>query len=447
MVWIQAFVLFLIGCLGLHVPKAFTSLYLLGALVLLLPRCSFLHVAEPLEQSLRRWRLVVFLLILFSVTYSGSMLFWGFWSWSADRLDVINSLVLPALLFLAGLQVAALGRTWSTRMVLAYTFGSLAYTLVALILAREPWWSWWQIFPDVIQLPWGASPVMNVRSVEQNAFPALLLLPSSVLLLSRHRSVGRGLLGSVFAGVSLLGAHVVWSLNGRLGWLALLCAGLPVLGLTVLGVARSARSLPSKLSPILAVVLGMFFVFVGFFRQIPGPSHNIWGQGFCDERLSMFGSILSRLHEAPWGGRLLQVPYVDCYGIPLLFAAHNAPNPVAYTSAGRLSMAHNVFLDIYFNAGFIPCLLLLAAVLPPLVLTLRAFAISWRYWDWQDSLRWSAFCLLMCQWLFQPLMYSDSLLYYLSFFVLGLLCFESNAVRRAFACNGHVVTEPSESRA
>jgi len=73
----------------------------------------------------------------------------------------------------------------------------------------------------------------------------------------------------------------------------------------------------------------------------------------------------------------------------------------------------------------ISTLLLLAAVLPPLVVTLRGFLLSWLHWDWQVSLRWGWLCLLLCQWLFAPLLYSDGLLFYLSFFLLGLFAVES----------------------
>ena len=427
MVLINALALFLIGCVGLHVPKAFTLLYLLSALIFVSSRWSARHFDSSLAQSLRRWRLTVLLLILFSVSYSGGMLFWGFWVWPADQLDLINALVLPALLFVVGLRAAALGRAWGTRILLAYTFGALAYTLIALVLAREHWWSWWQVFPAVIQLPWGASAVMNVRSVEQNAYPALLLLPPAALIVCRCAPGARRRLGFLFAGVSLLGAHVVWSLNGRLGWLALLCAGIPVVGLIAINYGKTTLELPKKLIAFVLLMLVGFMTFFNLRGFQANPAKTIWGQGVCDERLALFGGILSRLYEAPWGGRLLHVPYLDCYGVPLILAAENAQLSASQLAMGRLSMAHNIFFDVYFNVGFLPSLLLLAGVLPPVGFLLRTFVVSWRRWDWQDSLRWAWFCLLASQWLFQPLLYSDGILSYLSFFLLGLFCLESLA--------------------
>jgi hypothetical protein len=416
--WLDSVALFLIGCVGLHVPRSFTLLYVLIALVFGLSRRE-VHDVVPEATEFRRWRLTVLLLLLFSASYCLGMLSWGLWTWSADRLDLINALLLPALLFVAGLQAASLGRMWSTRLLLAYALGAVLYPLIALMLAREPWWSWGQIFPSEIQVPWGASTLMNVRSVEQNAYPALLLLPPALLLLVRPGPRARRLLVTVLVGLGLLGGHVIWSLNGRLGWLALLCAGLPIVGLVAAGPGRQAFHWWRKPAVLVVLALGALPAFLKFRSLIGSANQGIWSQGFCDERLSMFGGMLSRLHEAPWGGRLLRVPYLDCDGVALLFAAESV----------QQSMAHDVVLDVYFNAGIIPTLFLLIALAPPLLLILKGFIFSWRDWDWEVALRWSWLCLLLSQWLFQPLLYSDGLLFYFSFFLLGLFAVES---RRGF---------------
>ena len=89
-------------------------------------------------------------------------------------------------------------------------------------------------------------------------------------------------------------------------------------------------------------------------------------------------------------------------------------------------MVHAVVLDIYNDAGFLPVVLLLSALLPALASIVRGFwSLSARgTCDWQWSVRWSWFVVLLTQWLFQPLLYGDGLLYYLSFLVLGLLAAE-----------------------
>jgi hypothetical protein len=51
---------------------------------------------------------------------------------------------------------------------------------------------------------------------------------------------------------------------------------------------------------------------------------------------------------------------------------------------------------------------------------IRGFVAQLPYGDWQHALRWCWVCLLAVQWLFQPLFYSDGLLYYFTFLVIGL---------------------------
>ena len=415
--WLDSVALFLIGCVGLHVPRSFTLLYVLILLIFGLSR-RLVRDVTPEATDFRRWRLTVLLLLLFSITYCVGMVFWGFWTWPADRLDLINALLMPALMFVAGLQAASLGRMWSTRLLLAYALGAVLYPLIALMIAREPWWSWGQVFRGEIMVPWGASTVMNVRAVEQNAYPALLLLPSALLLLVRPGPRERRLLVMVLVGLGLLGAHIVWSLYGRLGWLALLCACLPIVGLVAAGPSRRAVNL-WRMPVELVLPSLMTLTALASLRFIAGRANvGIWSQGLCDERIGLYGAMLTHLHQAPWGGRLLRLAFDAC-GVPMSFAAEGAV----------IGLAHNVVLDVYFDVGLISTLLLLAAVLPPLFATLRGFLLSWRHWDWQVSLRWGWLCLLLCQWLFTPLLYSDGLLFYLSFFLLGLFVVES---RRGF---------------
>jgi hypothetical protein len=90
---------------------------------------------------------------------------------------------------------------------------------------------------------------------------------------------------------------------------------------------------------------------------------------------------------------------------------------------GTLAFAHNVVLDVFRDAGLVPVILLLAALLPLVFLGLRGFlSIGWRsIWTWPMVCLWGWFVLLLCQWSFQPLLYADGLLFYLSFFVFAAL--------------------------
>jgi hypothetical protein len=414
--WVNLAALLLMAGIGLHVPKSFTLLYLFAALVFVLSAQGRPWPSCWLAADDRRWHWSALLLLLFSITYVAGMFLWGFWAWPADRLDGLSALLLPSLLFVAGVNAAALGRLWSSRVLLVYALAGLAYVLIALALARQPWWAWTQIFPTVIQVPWGAMAEMNVRSVEQNAYPALLLFPPALLLLGDRTRRGRQLLGIVCLALGLLGAHAVWALNGRLGWLALALACFPVLGLAL-------SKLRHWLRP--AVIIGITVLFAGVLwvrgSILAGVSTaGIWSQGFCDERLSLFAGFVTRLHQGPWGGRLLRVPIESCgQSGPLLLAAKGASHV----------QVHNVVLDIYFNAGIGPVVFLLCVLIPVLAVVIRGFVLAWPLWDWQLLLRWGWLCFLGCQWLFQPLLYADGLLYYFSFFVVGLLFVEA---RRGF---------------
>lgn len=426
---IDGLILVLIAYVGLHLPRSFMLLYGFAGLVLLRssPSCPDLRSLRQRLTWRHVWQLAM--LLLFSLSYCIGMLHWRFWSWPADALDLLNALILPALLMLAGLRAGFMPNRWSDRLFLVYAIGGLAYLLIALILAREPWWNWSQIFPASIPIPWGSHAQINVRSLEQNGYPALLLLVPGLQLLFGSTVVSGRLLAMVFLFLSACGAHVVGALNGRLGWLALVLAGAPVLGLSIgrcVGVLSQLFRVSRRVfvigasSCVVALALGFNLYFSSH-----GQGTGIWAQGLCDERIDLFGSILTHMHQAPWGGRLLQVPFRSCGAqTPMLFSANG----------GALDMAHNVFLDIYFNVGLVPALLLLGVVVPSVVVVARGFLLAWPRWDWRISLRWGWACLLLCQWLFQPLLYSDGLLYYISFFILGLFVVQG---LRAFAEGGY----------
>lgn len=144
-----------------------------------------------------------------------------------------------------------------------------------------------------------------------------------------------------------------------------------------------------------------------------------WEQGLCDERISLFGSMLRRLSQAPWGGRLLRVPYVLC--------GQDSAEAWLAVAGGTVTMAHNVIFDIYFSVGWLATALLLIALAIPCGQVGVGLFWAGSRWSWHVVWRWSWFVLLVCQWSFQPLLYSDGLLYYFSFFVLGLFAAEARA--------------------
>lgn len=426
---LQAVAVLLAGLIGLHLPRAFMLLY--GLVALLAGAALWLPVARQSLPRPSRW-LLALPLLLSSLAYGAGMVHWGLWRWPADRFDLINALLLPTLLFLAGLQVPRLGRRFGSALLLAYGAGALVYLLAALAVSRSPWWAVDQLFPQAISTAWGpgSGAPLNVRSLEQNAILAMALVPLAIQLLlprwappaviasaaasapPRQLAPGRAgpLAGAVLL-VALLGLHGVWSLQGRLGWLALGLAAVPaILALLAKGRRQPLAGICLALAAIAAAGLGR--------QQLALRAGTGWGQGLCDERWSLHLALLSHLGEAPWGGHQLRVAYRLCNGSAASFGPSDA----------TVTIAHNVLLDMYNDVGWLAPLLLLVAILPALVVLLRGFGAAARAhrWDWRVTLGWAWFAVLAMQWLFQPLLYADGLLYYFSFFALAIGVAESD---------------------
>ena len=392
---------------GLHLPKAFTLLYLALLVCAIQVRQSKPQAKAALPAY---WRWSFLGLSLFSIVYLGIMLYWGFASpQGSGLLDCISALVLPAACFWIGLRLPVLGRGAATKFLLAYALGALLYVIAALVVARHPWWALDQIFQLVIPTPWGLPKVVNVRSIEQNGILALAMLPAALFLAFKPGVPGR--LGALaIGGAALLGLHAVLSFNGRLGFLALLLALLPLLA-----VAWHQRLHRPK--ALTAAGLGGIVLIGSLIARHPSIQRSLAG-GYCDERFGMYAGFLKHLGQGLLGGHQIVVASLLCDGKTAFGFGGGTP--------GYLTMLHSVVLDIYNDAGFLPVILLLSALLPALASIVRGF---WRLsargtWDWQWSVLWSLFVVLVTQWLFQPLLYGDGLLYYLSFLVLGLLAAE-----------------------
>ena len=96
---LNAAAIFLIGYIGLHLPRSFLLFYIFAGAVL--ARARFLAYEKTATAFRYQLRTAV-LLLIFAITYAVGMVLWGFWTWPTDSLDIINSLVLPALLFFVG---------------------------------------------------------------------------------------------------------------------------------------------------------------------------------------------------------------------------------------------------------------------------------------------------------------------------------------------------------
>ena len=147
----------------------------------------------------------------------------------------------------------------------------------------------------------------------------------------------------------------------------------------------------------------------------------MWGRGSLyprilarvyDERIDRFLGFLTHMVSTPWGGQAMKFVYVD----------HQKETLVSFNAAAG-DLLHNVPFDVVVRVGLIPALLLLATVLPLFWRSLARLRLALL----QSSSAGPALILGGCmaslavQWLFQPLIYSDGLLFYLGFLLLGYL--------------------------
>ena len=379
--------------LGLGVPRSFSLLYCaLSAIIF-----SGLRRPGQLPSRLLLWSAMW--LVLFGGSYAAFQVGWQVWSPVRVYLpEIIAIVLLPPMGLLAGWLLHRSGRICVTRLIIGYLLGALIYALIALALSRTPWWNVAQTFPHVLRVPWGSHLWMSTRAVEQRSFLALALLPVGLPLLLRPLIRLRWL-GVVCVVMSGLAMHLAWALQGRIGFAALLIASLPCL----CWIRRFS------LRWLVAVLSGMLL------------SLAIGSGMLCDERWWLVGGFLKHLGDAPWGGRLIHYTYADCKpGNWSTFGS--SPGTSAFTP-------HNLILDVYNDAGWIPCFFLLLALVPILASLLRGFWTSYTRdgWDVQLSLRWSVLSVLVVQWLAQPLLYTDQLMFSLGFVYVGALLADFNS--------------------
>ena len=313
--------------------------------------------------------------------------------------QILAVMVLPAACLAVGGLVGGAGCSRRiTGLIVAYGAGALIYAMLSLAASRTPWWNLGQTFELLVRVPWGDPPVTNMRSVEQRAFLALALLPVGVPLLWARRSTSRcwGMALVVMAG---LAAHVAWAYHGRIGLAVVLLASLPWLWLLPAWLARGWTALAA------VGVMGL----AG------------WRAGLCDERWWLQTTFVQHLAAAPWGGRQIHFIYQDCRpGEVLRFGSF---------ADATSSSPHNVLLDVYNDAGWIPLFCIVLALAPLLICLLRGFRRAFGVHGWSVGLavRWSACALLGVQWVLQPFLYSDQLMFSLGFVLFGALLAEFTA--------------------
>ena len=370
---------------GLGFPKSFSLLYL----VLLFGGWQAVRRGAAPPSPLLRW--VAMALLLFGCSYAAIQVWHGVWApWPAYVPEILAVAVLPSAGLWVGWLLSHERSDAQFRWLQAYVLGCLVYALLSVGLSHQPWWNLAQTFPHVLRVPWGDPHLLSTRAVEQRGFLALVQL---ALLGPLLRSVPRRwslVLSSLLLGA--LGLYVTYSTQSRIGLFTLYLALFPLLWHWRPGRWRRLAMACYGLAPLLALLSGRV----------------------CDERFGLVAQFVAHMARAPMGGRLLAFPYASC--LPheqLVFGSQ--PGSTAFTP-------HNVILDVFNDAGWIPFVLLLLAMLLLLKAWLQGFLQALVVEGCSPGLvlRWGIFSVLLVQWLAQPFLYTDQLMFSLGFLFLGI---------------------------
>jgi len=283
----------------------------------------------------------------------------------------------------------------------------LFYALISLAMSRTPWWDMSESFQLTninVRAPWGSHAFVNIRSVEQRAFPALACFPlaSPQLLILRLRLFCSGLL---LLGLSILAVHFAWAYQGRIGLIVLGFASLPLTAFVFPWFHWFGRFILISLAAIVIALLAKLFLRIQF----------------CDERWWQQQGFSRHVMHNPWGGHLIQESYLQC----------NSTSELRFgqlVGSDQLS-PHSVLLDIWNDAGWLATVAMLLAIMPMIVGLFRGFVESnlLHAWLFPLAFRWIMITVLIVQWTVRPFFYSYQLMFVLGFMSVGALSAE-------FAC-------------
>jgi len=370
---------------GLGFPKSFSLLYV----VLLVGGWQAVRRGALPPSPRLHWAAMA--LLLFGCSYAVIQVWHGVWApWPSFVPEILAVAVLPSAGLLAGWLLSRERLADQSRWLLAYVLGCLVYALSAVFLSHQPWWNLGQTFTHVLRVPWGEPQWLSTRAVEQRGFLSVVQLALvGPLLWQTPRRWGLLL---ACLGLGALGLYVAYSTQSRIGVFTMYLALIPLLWHWRAGRWRRLALACYGLAPLLALLSGRV----------------------CDERFGLVAQFLAHMARAPMGGRLLAFPYASC--LPheqLVFGSQ--PGSTAFTP-------HNVILDVFNDAGWIPFALLMFAMLLLLKAWLQGF---FQALEVQGSspglvLRWGIFSVLLVQWLAQPFLYTDQLMFSLGFVFFGI---------------------------
>ena len=370
---------------GLGFPKSFSLLYL----VLLFGGWQAVRRGVSVPSPLLRWAAMA--LLMFGCSYAAIQVWHGVWApWPSYVPEILAVAVLPSAGIWVGWLLSSERMADQSRWLQAYVLGCLVYALFSVLLSHQPWWNLGQTFPHVLRVPWGEPQWLSTRAVEQRGFLALVELPLAASLLWQSLRRWPMVLGCLF--ISAMGLYVTYSTQSRIGLATLYLALFPLLWHWRPGRWRRLAMVSYGLAPLLALLSGRV----------------------CDERFGLVAQFVAHMPYAPMGGRLLSFPYASCLPHEHLVFGSQA-EATAFTP-------HNLVLDVFNDAGWLPFSLLLLAMLPLLNAWMRGFlhALDVEGSSPELVMRWGIVSVLLVQWLAQPFLYTDQLMFSLGFVFLGI---------------------------
>ena len=391
-VWFSTIVMFL---LGLNLPRSSTFL----ALVLVAGcwtcrRDIKFALGSPLV------RVLISCLALFGISFSVRQLQLGYWEHNAQSIpDLVSYTIFPSACLLFGFSARqrCIGRSGVSAAAIAFAVGGLVYVLLALAITRHSWWSLADLASSGVTVPWSPHGQFsqNVRSVEQRAFPAVILLSCVPLLFAQRQFLWRLkiLLCLVVGGMAFC---ALWLLDGRLFYVPL-----------VLSLAPYVFMARQRFLRWLVIASSMICVVIGLRSQF-----------LCDERFPMQLAFLKYIPSFPWGGRQISFDFKGCLPQQRF---HFGPPP------SDLHLPHNIFLDVINDVGIVPAFFLAVAALISLFVIVRVFLLTTRSrtWDPGQMLRFGLVAAMISQAMWQPFLYSDQLMFMLTFLLTGVMLAES----------------------
>jgi hypothetical protein len=206
------------------------------------------------------------LLVVFGILFSIRQIQLGVWQTDITSLKkAITYLVFPSFCLATGYISRKYLFNWRMldRSIAAVAAGGLIYVCLCLAISRSPWWNLGQTFSSFIYVPWSSddSIVANIRSVEQRAFPSVLLFTCAPLLLLK-KDIIRIKASSILIFVTLISALCLYSLNGRLFLLALIFAMSQYLAYAKYALITSGGILLLFLSFLYCILFQYFFYFL-----------------------------------------------------------------------------------------------------------------------------------------------------------------------------------------